>query len=29
MNDLIRPALYHAHHEIIPVKQPAKPVPRT
>ncbi|WP_254063823.1 diaminopimelate decarboxylase [Granulicella sp. S190] len=21
MNDLIRPALYHAHHEIIPVKQ--------
>jgi diaminopimelate decarboxylase len=23
MNDLIRPALYHAHHEIIPVKQPA------
>jgi diaminopimelate decarboxylase len=24
MNDLIRPALYHAHHEIIPVKQPAK-----
>jgi diaminopimelate decarboxylase len=25
MNDLIRPALYHAHHEIIPVKQPAKP----
>jgi diaminopimelate decarboxylase len=22
MNDLIRPALYHAHHEIIPVKQP-------
>jgi diaminopimelate decarboxylase len=25
MNDLIRPALYHAHHEIVPVKQPAKP----
>jgi diaminopimelate decarboxylase len=25
MNDLIRPALYHAHHEIIPIKQPAKP----
>jgi diaminopimelate decarboxylase len=24
MNDLIRPALYHAHHEIIPVKQPRK-----
>jgi diaminopimelate decarboxylase len=24
MNDLIRPALYHAHHEIIPVKQAAK-----
>jgi diaminopimelate decarboxylase len=24
MNDLIRPALYHAHHEIIPVKQPAR-----
>ncbi|MDQ2833642.1 MAG: diaminopimelate decarboxylase [Acidobacteriota bacterium] len=23
MNDLIRPALYHAHHEIIPVKQPS------
>jgi diaminopimelate decarboxylase len=23
MNDLIRPALYHAHHGIIPVKQPA------
>jgi len=23
MNDLIRPALYHAHHEIIAVKQPA------
>jgi diaminopimelate decarboxylase len=23
MNDLIRPALYHAHHEIITVKQPA------
>jgi diaminopimelate decarboxylase len=22
MNDLIRPALYHAHHEIIPIKQP-------
>ncbi len=24
MNDLIRPALYHAHHEIIPVRQPVK-----
>lgn len=24
MNDLIRPALYHAHHEIIPVKQAPK-----
>ncbi len=23
MNDLIRPALYHAHHEILPVRQPA------
>jgi diaminopimelate decarboxylase len=23
MNDLIRPALYHAHHEIIPIKQSA------
>jgi diaminopimelate decarboxylase len=23
MNDLIRPSLYHAHHEIIPVKQGA------
>jgi diaminopimelate decarboxylase len=22
MNDLIRPSLYHAHHEILPVKQP-------
>ncbi|HZY63892.1 MAG TPA: diaminopimelate decarboxylase, partial [Edaphobacter sp.] len=22
MNDLIRPSLYHAHHEIIPVRQP-------
>jgi diaminopimelate decarboxylase len=22
MNDLIRPALYHSHHEIWPVKQP-------
>lgn len=24
MNDLIRPALYHAHHEIIPVRQSGK-----
>lgn len=24
MNDLIRPALYHAHHEILPVKQSGK-----
>ncbi len=24
MNDLIRPALYHAHHEIIPVRQPTR-----
>lgn len=24
MNDLIRPALYHAHHEILPIKQPAE-----
>ncbi len=24
MNDLIRPALYHAHHEIVPIKQPAQ-----
>jgi diaminopimelate decarboxylase len=23
MNDLIRPALYHAHHEILPIKQPS------
>jgi diaminopimelate decarboxylase len=23
MNDLIRPALYHAHHEIVPVRQPS------
>ena len=25
MNDLIRPALYQAHHEIIPVQEPASP----
>ena len=25
MNDLIRPALYQAHHQILPVKQPPKP----
>ena len=24
MNDLIRPALYQAHHEIVPVRQPGK-----
>jgi diaminopimelate decarboxylase len=24
MNDLIRPALYHSYHEIVPVKQPSK-----
>ena len=23
MNDLIRPALYDAHHEIVPVREPA------
>jgi diaminopimelate decarboxylase len=23
MNDLIRPSLYHAHHEILPIKQPS------
>jgi diaminopimelate decarboxylase len=23
MNDLIRPALYHAHHEIVPIRQPS------
>jgi diaminopimelate decarboxylase len=28
MNDLIRPALYDAHHEIIPVKQPGANTPR-
>jgi diaminopimelate decarboxylase len=28
MNDLIRPALYHAHHEILPIQQPrAKATP--
>lgn len=25
MNDLIRPALYHAHHEILPIKQSKNP----
>jgi diaminopimelate decarboxylase len=25
MNDLVRPALYGAYHEIVPVKQPARP----
>jgi diaminopimelate decarboxylase len=24
MNDLIRPTLYHAHHQILPVRQPAR-----
>jgi diaminopimelate decarboxylase len=24
MNDLIRPAMYDAHHEIVPVKEPSK-----
>src|SRR3984957_5370284 len=24
MNDLIRPALYHAHHEIVPVRETAR-----
>ena len=28
MNDLIRPALYQAHHEIIPIKQPRQGTPR-
>jgi diaminopimelate decarboxylase len=27
MNDLIRPSLYHAHHEILPVKQPRAAAP--
>lgn len=27
MNDLIRPSLYHAYHEIVPVKLSAKPKP--
>ena len=27
MNDLIRPSLYHAHHEILPVKQPRSAAP--
>ncbi len=27
MNDLIRPALYQAHHEILPVKQPSASAP--
>ncbi|MEO8737211.1 MAG: diaminopimelate decarboxylase [Edaphobacter sp.] len=27
MNDLIRPSLYHAHHEILPIKQPRATVP--
>jgi diaminopimelate decarboxylase len=28
MNDLIRPALYGAYHEIVPVAQPVNPVPK-
>ena len=28
MNDLIRPALYEGHHEIVPLKEPAAGVPR-
>jgi diaminopimelate decarboxylase len=28
MNDLIRPALYEGHHEIVPLKQPAVDTPR-
>jgi diaminopimelate decarboxylase len=27
MNDLIRPALYEAYHEIVPVKEPASEAP--
>src|SRR6201999_1529670 len=27
MNDLIRPTLYEAHHDIVPVREPAKNVP--
>ncbi len=27
MNDLIRPSLYHAHHEMLPVKQPRSAAP--
>jgi len=27
MNDLIRPSLYHAHHEILPLKQPRAAAP--
>ncbi|MDW5266482.1 MAG: diaminopimelate decarboxylase [Edaphobacter sp.] len=27
MNDLIRPSLYHAHHEILPIKQPRTATP--
>ncbi|WP_348266575.1 diaminopimelate decarboxylase [Edaphobacter paludis] len=27
MNDLIRPSLYHAHHEILPIKQPRTAAP--
>jgi diaminopimelate decarboxylase len=28
MNDLIRPTLYEAHHDIVPVKQPAADAPK-
>ena len=28
MNDLIRPALYEGHHEIVPLKEPAAGAPR-
>jgi diaminopimelate decarboxylase len=29
MNDLIRPALYHSYHEIVPVEQPSAPSPQS
>ena len=29
MNDLLRPALYNAHHEVLPVRTPALGAPRT
>jgi diaminopimelate decarboxylase len=28
MNDLIRPALYEGHHEIVPLREPASGAPR-